>query len=386
MTADLLAEFARFIPPPLRALKWRAHPLDGKLLLFERDSGLNLLLEGDETAQLWRIAPRTLLTAVTNACNLTCPFCYRDLESRSLWRYETLLDFCKEIDQWGVLEVALGGGEPMLFPRWQDFIGELHATTGLCINFTTNGMYLNEDFLRTIDGKYGSIRVSLYEDNHWQETVALLARCRARFGVNWLITPAELDGIEAKFGRLLALGVRDFLLLSYKGDDVSMHFTRDDYRRLAAFVNKAHRALGSAIQIKLDVCWGNMLPDVPRLFTEDDCGAGDEFLSITSDKRIKPCSFHHLTIPFETVGDLRVYWQQRRAARQAALTGGCARIPDRGLNAQGGLNDAYLPLAAVHRSSVSGPVGMRLIPTLPVRFVYFTVGARRASLLQTRRF
>ena len=26
------------------------------------------------------------------ACNLTCPFCYRDLQSRSLWRYDTLLD------------------------------------------------------------------------------------------------------------------------------------------------------------------------------------------------------------------------------------------------------------------------------------------------------
>src|SRR5690348_13849700 len=95
---DLLDAYRVFLPPEVRGLPWRTHPLDGKLLLFERDTGLNALLEGDETAHLTRLAPRTLLVAVTNACNLTCDFCYRDLENRSLWRYETLLDFCRAAD------------------------------------------------------------------------------------------------------------------------------------------------------------------------------------------------------------------------------------------------------------------------------------------------
>ncbi len=96
----------------------------------------------------------------------------------------------------------------MLFPRWPEFICELYETTRLCINFTTNGTLLTEDLLRAIAGKYGNIRVSLYEDNDWERTVRLLARCNARFGINWLITPGELATIEAKFGRLLALGAR----------------------------------------------------------------------------------------------------------------------------------------------------------------------------------
>jgi MoaA/NifB/PqqE/SkfB family radical SAM enzyme len=250
-----------------------------------------------------------------------------------------------------VLECSFGGGEPMLVPRLQDFIGEVYATTGLCINFTTNGMLLTEAFLRGITGNYGNIRVSLYEDNHWPETIALLVRCGARFGVNWLITPDELDTIEAKFGQLLALGVRDFLLLSYKGDDTAMHSKGEDYARLAAFVNKVYAKLGATVQLKLDVCWGHTLPDVPRLFEEDDCGAGDDFLSITSDKHIKPCSFHHLTIPFETVDDLRAYWHQRRLARQAAYIGGCARLPQRGLTAEGRASSAYIDLAAVQQQS-----------------------------------
>src|SRR5688572_6621317 len=155
---ELTRAYIEYLPPEVRGLDWRAHPMDGKLLLFSRDTGLNALLEGDETANLTRSAPRTLLVAVTNACNLMCAFCYRDLESRSLWRYETLLDFCRAADEWGVLEMAFGGGEPTLFPRWDEFINELYATTRLCINFTTNGTQLSEEFLRAIAGKYGNIR------------------------------------------------------------------------------------------------------------------------------------------------------------------------------------------------------------------------------------
>jgi MoaA/NifB/PqqE/SkfB family radical SAM enzyme len=244
--SDLVAEFAHFLPPVLRAIGWRAHSLDRKLLLFDRDTGLNIQLEGEETQHLRRVAPRTLLVAITNACNMTCEFCYRDLELRSLWRYETLMDFCREIDEWGVLEIAFGGGEPMLFPHWPEFICVLYETTRLCVNFTTNGTLLTEDFLRAIAGKYGNIRVSLYENNYWEQTVALLVRCNARFGVNWLITPDELATIEAKFARLLALGVRDFLFLSYKGEDAALHFKRDDYVRAvgANGAVKAGRVLG----------------------------------------------------------------------------------------------------------------------------------------------
>jgi len=346
MASDVQFDYTPFLPPPLRNLPWQRYPMDGKLLLFERDSGLNVLLEGDETRHLRRLAPRTLLIAVTNACNLTCPFCYRDLQSRSLWRYETLLAFCQEADRWGVLEVAFGGGEPTLFPRWDDFVCELYSTTHLGINFTSNGLLLDEAFLDRIRGKYGQIRVSLYEDNHWAETIKRLVARQARFGVNWLITPEELPGIEAKFLKLLSLGVRDFLLLGYKGGERHMHLNAAERQQFARFVNRMYQQLGKSIQIKLDICWGDSLPEVPRLFVTEDCGAGDEFLSITSDRQVKVCSFQPRGIPFETCDDVRAIWAKLRQTRFPAHIGGCARLPDRGIGERGASN-ADLNLAAV---------------------------------------
>lgn len=346
---NLVASYQPYLPPLLRNLPWRAHPLDGKLLLFERSSGLNVLLEGKETEPLRRVAPRTLLIAVTNSCNLTCHFCYRNLKSPTLWRYETLLEFCRQADEWGVLEVAFGGGEPMIFPRWQEFIRELHDTTNLGINFTTNGTLLTEACLRAIAECYGQIRLSIYEDNRWPDTINLLTRCGARFGVNWLITPDELQAIEVKFTRLLELGACDFLLLSYKGSDTSMHLSRADCQRLEQFVTCAYSKLRQTATIKLDVCWGNHLPNVPRLFAHEDCGAGDDFLSITSDRQIKPCSFHSTTIPFQTLDEVRLYWERQRKSREAALIGGCARLPNRGLDTRGGFDDALIYLAGIQQ-------------------------------------
>ncbi|MBA3531470.1 MAG: radical SAM protein [Ardenticatenales bacterium] len=347
---DVAADFLCHLPTPLQPLPWRGLPLDGKLLLFERNTGLNALLEGEETAHLHRLAPRTLLVAVTNACNLKCPFCYRPPEARSLWRYDSLMTFCEEAAAWGVLEVAFGGGEPMLFPRWGEFICELYERTPLAINFTTNGTLLTEPFLKQIAGRYGQIRLSLYEDNAWAETVALLVRCGARFGVNWLITPAALRTIEKTFAQLLSLGVRDVLFLSYKGNEFpEMHLSPDEARRFAAFLQRAHTALGGAVQLKLDVCWGESLAGVPSLFGTGDCAAADDFLSITSDRQVKPCSFHEVAVPFETIDDLQSYWQAQRAARLPAPLGGCARLPQRGLGEKGGVSHAIIPLAAIQQ-------------------------------------
>jgi MoaA/NifB/PqqE/SkfB family radical SAM enzyme len=342
-----VSSFLQHLPPPLQNLVWRAHPLDGKLLLFDRNSGLNVLLEGEETAHFKRIAPRTLLIAVTNACNLACSFCYRDLSLPSVWRYETLLDFCQQADQWGVLEVAFGGGEPTIFPEWGQFINELYDSTQLAVNFTTNGIRLTHEFLKQIAGKYGQIRVSLYEDNHWADTITRLAGESARFGVNWLVHPGELEVIETKFMRLLMLGVRDFLLLSYKGSDPTMHLNAQQREQFTAFVRRIYAQFGNMIQIKLDVCWGDSLGDIPRLFAEPDCGAGSDFLSITSDKHVKACSFQQSStgIPFETIEELQAVWMRMSRQHQPAQIAGCARLPNRGIGKEFG--SAYIDLATI---------------------------------------
>jgi MoaA/NifB/PqqE/SkfB family radical SAM enzyme len=216
--------------------------------------------------------------------------------------------------------------------RFARLVRRLHDETPLAVSFTTNGLLLDEQNLRDLGGAYGEIRLSLYDDNHWRERVRLLAGAGARFGVNWLMTPARLARLEETLCELVELGARRVLVLSYNGRDRALHLDREQTRDLELRVNALSRALARRCQLELDVCWGERLERVPRLFSKADCGAGREFVVLTSDKRVQPCSFHQLAFPVASAQELLDAWRARREELASASTlPGCARVKGFGL-------------------------------------------------------
>ncbi len=311
-------------------MTFRPFPMHGAMLLFDRDSGDNILLDGPETTSLRPVAPRVVQFGITNQCNLACTFCSRDVAANSAWTAESAFSVLSELATAGVLEVAFGGGEPWTFRGFTALVRRLHGETPLAVNFTTNGIALTRQRLVEIAGCYGQFRISLYDDNAWRERVALCADAGARFGVNYLVTPARLRDLETTVLELVALGCRDVLLLSYNGRDTSLHLSGNEVADLASRVRTLRLALN--IRLALDVCWGERLEAVPRLFSKADCGAGSEFLVVTSDRRVMPCSFHHVALPFETAGDVLEIWRSRQALLSLpSHLPGCARVPGFGL-------------------------------------------------------
>jgi MoaA/NifB/PqqE/SkfB family radical SAM enzyme len=311
----------------------RPFPLDGALLLFDRESGTNVLCEGPETAHVRQQAPRVVQFGITNRCNLACSFCSRDLEAQSGWTAEAAFGMLAGLAEAGVLEVAFGGGEPWAFPGFAGLVRRLYDETPLAVSFTTNGLALTRARLDAIRGCYGQCRLSLYDDNDWPTTVALLADADARFGVNYLVTPARLADLEAVVLRLVGLGCRDVLLLSYNGREAALHLDALQSRELAERTHLLARAITGRASLKLDVCWGDRLESVPRLFARKDCGAGREFLVLTSDRHVMPCSFHHQKVAVGTASDVMAIWRDHRDLLTApSHIPGCARAPGFGLD------------------------------------------------------
>jgi MoaA/NifB/PqqE/SkfB family radical SAM enzyme len=319
------------IDVPARFATLRRFPMHGALLLFDRDTGLNVLCDGPETAALRPVAPRVVQFGITNHCNLACHFCSRDLDAASGWTADTAFAVLAGLADAGVLEVAFGGGEPWTFRGFAALVRRLHAETPLAVNVTTNGLALTPARLAEIAGCYGQLRISLYDDNDWRDRVAMCAAVGARFGVNYLVTPARLPDLETTVLELAALGCRDVLLLSYNGRDPALHLSASEAAELAARVRVLGRALPGC-RLALDVCWGERLEAVPRLFAKADCGAGSEFLVVTSDQRVMPCSFHHVALPARTAGEIMAIWRERQdlLATPSRLPG-CARLADFGL-------------------------------------------------------
>lgn len=320
------------VPRPFGS--FRRFALDGALLLFDRTTGTNVRCEGNETAGLVQVAPRSIQFGITNDCNLACTFCSRPREARSSWTRAEALQWLAEFAELGVLEVAFGGGEPWQFDGFDRLVLELHEHTALAVNVTTNGLALTPRRIESISGCYGEIRLSLYDDNDWRTRVAWLVDANARFGVNWLVTPERSPRLEATVLELVALGCRSVLLLSYNGRDESMHLDVNAAQDLESRVERLARALRGQCRIQLDVCWGERLERVPRLFARADCGAGRDFLTLTSDRRVQPCSFHDLSLPVTSPRQALELWRTLRGelARASTLPG-CARSPDLGLRA-----------------------------------------------------
>lgn len=326
------------VPPGLAGM--RRHALDGAMLLFDRETGLNARCEGPETAHLRRTAPRVVQFGLTNHCNLRCGFCSRDLDAASTWTADEAFVVLRDLAAAGVLEVAFGGGEPLVFAGFDALLARLHDHTPLAVNLTTNGVLLGPDRLRRWHDdrgrpRYGQIRLSLYDDNDWREKVRMLADGGARFGVNLLVDPRVVERLEDTVLELAALGCHDVVLLAYNGEDRSMHLDLAASARLAARVRVLARALVRSVVIKLDVCWGSRMANVPQLFTDSDCGAGREVVVVTSDRRVMPCSFHQVGFAFATAADVIAIWsREQQRLSTAAIAPGCARTPGFGLDGE----------------------------------------------------
>lgn len=313
----------------------RMHALDGGRLYFERESGVQVRLRGPAYASERRRAPAFVQIGLTNRCNMACSFCFRDKSLASTWTHAELLDWAKQLDALGVLELGFGQGEPLAFPDFPALVRTLARETSLALHFTTNGSRLDEPMIDALEPVYGEhgvgqLRLSHYDDNAPHERVRLLARRRFRFGVNLLVTPARLDELAATIDELVALGCRDLLLLAYNGPDAALHLDPAHDRRLAALVLAAHASHGATLSLRLSACFGARLPEVPQLHvgsSSDDCGAGDDFLTIDSQKRVLACSFHAHAEPVDSPAAALALWRASRVVREHAGLRGCARSP-----------------------------------------------------------
>jgi len=307
----------------------RTRSIEGALLAFDRRTGVSARVRGPATRPLRADVPRAVQIAVTNHCNLACGFCYRDQSNESAWTVDSLAGLLADLDRAGVVEVAFGGGEPFAFKGFSELLRRLRDTN-LAVSVTTNGVLLDDDMLRAIDGCHAELRLSLYDDPPYRPLVERIVAARARFGVNLLVTPQRLPELTRTVLELCALGVRDVLLLSYNGDDASLHLSAAEMARLEAVLNTLHRALADTCTLKLSVCFGDRLAEVPRLFTESDCGAGNDFLAIGSDRTVRACSFHHESVRIDCAEDLLAVYRDRTRMAHAAHVRGCARLQNHG--------------------------------------------------------
>jgi len=172
---------------------------------------------------MWAAAPRQVSIALTNACDLHCPYCYAPKHSAQL-DSEHLIPWLDELDAEGCLGVGFGGGEPTLHPDFTQVCRYAAGSTGLAVTLTTHAHRLDDRIAADLDGNVHFIRVSMdgvgetYQALRGRSFSNLIRRLHtvrrlAPFGINFVVNALTLPDLDAAVALAADAGAAEFLLL-----------------------------------------------------------------------------------------------------------------------------------------------------------------------------
>ncbi len=203
---------------------WKQRYSAAGLHLFERESGLNILVdEVPVPASRWSRAPRQVSIALTNRCDLACRHCYAP-KSRDELRHDDVLAWLAELDTNGTLGVGFGGGEPTLYHRFAELCHSAGREMTFSVSFTTHGHHISKVLADELRGSVHFIRVSMdgihntYESIRKRSFLDLQLRLRlirtiSRFGINIVVNERTLVELDDSAALAADFGACELLLL-----------------------------------------------------------------------------------------------------------------------------------------------------------------------------
>ncbi|MCB9526062.1 MAG: radical SAM protein [Myxococcales bacterium] len=296
-------------------------------------------------------APTEVHLMVTNRCPAACPGCYTAATPDGDEPGEAeLLDAVDRLAGLGVFHLALGGGESLLHPAL--FRVAAHARArGLVPNLTTSGLGLTPALAQACR-VFGQVNVSLdgldatYRASRGYDGAETALRALARLGeagvpcgVNYVLSQATWEGLEATAARVAELGGNQIEILRFKPAGRG----RSDYERLALSEAQARQltprllaltASHPGLQVKVDcslvpfLCAADPEPALLQALGVYGCEAGNALASVDAGGRATPCSFVDDAVG--TVAELADGWRSHPTLARWRAYADTAPAPCRG--------------------------------------------------------
>jgi len=212
---------------------------------------------------------------------------------------------------WGVLEVALGGGEPTVLPDFAELLAAIRAE-GMVPNVTTNGTVRNDTVVRALAKHAGVVHLSADRPDlldaargagvsaRLRETARILRTAGVRLGINLLLTPENVRDIRRSLQAILALGVQAVTFLRPKGVWAAEHwpdFPAGDHLARLADDLKSFLRTRPPLRLYVDTAlrgewarFGLLTDPEPEVL---GCGGGQRHVAVTPEGDVYPCSHQH---------------------------------------------------------------------------------------------
>ena len=297
------------------------HPEQHYRTLFNQKTGMFIRKEekGCEEPFWSKDGPELLDISITNYCERSCGFCYR--QSSRQGTHMAMGDLQRVVEQaqeLGVLQIALGGGNPNQHPEFCNIL-RLIKEHNIVPSYTTNGDGLADEILQCTADYCGAMAVSAYPpfDARFEERIRRIASFGIRLNIHMILKEDTVDTAISwlqnppKFLK----EVNAFIFLNYKPINRNYILQHIDKNKLRQFFQAA--SVSNALKIGFDSCSisgiVNMM-DVPAFLIES-CEAARFSAFISEDLKMYPCSF---MVGTDMFGDLRTHtmldiWQSNDA-------------------------------------------------------------------------
>jgi radical SAM protein with 4Fe4S-binding SPASM domain len=315
-------------------LEVKRHAREHYSVLYNPDTGFFARVEDEGHPEpFWsECGPELMDIAITNWCDRDCPMCYRNSDHNgqhmSVSDYHLIMAQAAEL---GVLQVALGGGNPNQHP---DFCRILECTRrhfAIVPSYTTNGRGLSVKVVDASAEFCGAVAVSAYPPfDETSRAIQTLVAAGVRTNVHFVLTAesAEIALAWLKEPPGFLRGVNALVFLNYKP------LGRRASGALLAESPLLHDLFGLMrirhfpFKVGFDNCMVSALVSLTTIDPAfyDGCEAGRFSMFISEKLRAYPCSFMEPTsrgVPLDA-RNLLDAWQNGAAFRRirAALRSG----------------------------------------------------------------
>jgi radical SAM protein with 4Fe4S-binding SPASM domain len=242
-----------------------------------------------------KIGPELLDISITNYCERGCIFCYR--KSNKGGRFILLDDYTlvmKQAQRAGVLQVALGGGNPNQHPQFSEILN-ITRNYNIIPSYTTNGQGMTDEIFTATKNFCGAMAVSWYEPYFDSGNVIDQAiHYGITVNVHFLLSNNSLSqAIELIEKRQDILEkINALIFLNYKPIHSPESFCLTDCDEIKHFFDLIKKT--KTTKIGFDSCMVSYLPLLGEdlvVDTVDFCEAGRFSGYISEDLLFFPCSF-----------------------------------------------------------------------------------------------
>lgn len=280
----------------------------GGIHLFNRVTGTNVLLDEFRFPPT-RVSqvPRQVSIALTNACDLSCNYCYAPKFPANL-PVENLKGWLRTLDENGSIGVGFGGGEPTLYPKLSEVCEFASKETELAVTLTTHAHGLSDKMLRALEGNVNFVRVSMdgvgetYEANRGRSFNDLIQRMEnlssiVPFGINYVVNSLTILDLDAAIELASVMNAREFLLLPEQPT-----FSRSGINDLTKekLINWVSDYKGS-VRLAINESNANGLPTCDPFPRETGLAA---FAHIDASGMLKRTSYDRVGVKIDTAGVL----------------------------------------------------------------------------------